>query len=182
MRTFLSRAVLIVTVPVLAAFTLPGVAAAGPSVNLSFASSNDGASAGWTAGKGSPIDLTLGSNPSTTFAMIEFHHLPNAPVSSLSEPMFATSNYASGSPRYFITLSDGNTLWGYPPNSGLNGSDFAWAVNNGNTYSPWSAIQSGPEGGATVTGADVIADGDQPSGTVDTITCLSFDHTQFNAC
>ena len=181
MRTLLSRAALIITIPALAALTLSGVAAASPEVHVSFASSPDGASAGWSAGKGSPIDLTLGSDSATTYAEVVFHHLPAAPVNSLREPTFATDNYASGSPRYFLTLSDGHTLWGYPPNSGLNGgTGFAWAIDNGNTYLTWDEVQT-PEGDANVTGAYVIADGDQSPGTTDVISCLTFDGNTYSS-
>ena len=158
--------------------TAASASSAGP--NVSFGASNDGASAGWSSGKGSPIDLTLGSS-SGTYALVEFHHLPATRVSDLSEPTFVTDNYSAGSPRYYITLHNGDTLWGYPSNSGLNGSDFAWAINNGNTYLPWSTVQA-DEGSAHVTGAWVIADGDQPAGTTDAISCLSFGSYNANSC
>lgn len=154
-------------------------ASASPSPNVSFSASNDGASAGWTAGKGSPIDLTLGTDSASTYAAIELHHVGGT-VGQIQEPTFVTSNYNSGSPRYYITLSDGNSLWGYPPQEGENGSNFGWAVDNGYPFVTWSAIQSGPESGATVTGAWVIADGDQSPGTVDQIDNLSFNGLQFN--
>lgn len=50
-----------------------------------------------------------------------------------------------------------------------NGSHFARAIDNGNTYHSRSAIQT-DEAGATVTGAYVIADGDQAPGVTDVIT------------
>lgn len=163
---------------VVASLTLATAASASSAQpNLSFGASNDGASAGWSSGKGSPIDLTLGSSAGT-YALIEFHHLPATSVASLPEPTFVTDNYSPGSPRYYITLTGGDTLWGYPSNSGLNGSDFAWAIDNGNTYLPWSTVQA-DETGATVTGAWVIADGDQSPGTTDTISCLSFNGVSY---
>jgi hypothetical protein len=100
-------------------------------------------------------------------------------VSSLSEPSFTTDNYSAGSPRFYITLSDGNSLWGYPAASGLNGNDMAWAIDNRPTYESWSAVRS-DEGTATVTGAFVIADADQAAGTTDQITNLAFGDTTFN--
>lgn len=157
-------------------------ASASPSPNVSFSASNDGASAHWSNGKGSAIDLTLGSDSASTFAVVVFHHLPASAVSATTEPTFSTDNYAAGSPRFFVTLSDGNTLWGYPSNSGLGstGSQLMWALNNGNTYQSWSEVQSSAEAAATVTGADIIADGDQAPGTTDSITDLSFDGIAFN--
>jgi hypothetical protein len=165
-------------VPAIAVLILAVAASASPSPNISFGSSNDGASAGWSQGKGSAIDLELGTS-AVSFAEITFHHVDGVPVSDLTEPSFTTDNYAAGSPRYFITLSDGNTLWGYPPNSNLNGPDFVWAVDNGNTYESWSAVEAS-EGSATVTGAFVIADADQAAGTVDQITGLTFRDSSFN--
>ena len=152
-------------------------ASASPAPNVSFSASNDGASAGWTAGKGSAIDLTLGSSGGS-YAVITLHHVDGT-VSSVDEPSFTTDNYAAGSPRYYVTLSDGHSLWGYPSASGLNGSDMAWAVDNGNTYESWTAVQS-QEGSAEVSGAWVIADAGQQAGTTDEITGLSFGDTTFN--
>jgi hypothetical protein len=154
-------------------------AGASPSPTVSFSASSDGASAHWSQGKGSPIDLTLGSNSATTYAVITLHHVARVAVGDLVEPTFQTDNYNAGSPRYYITLSDGHSLWGYPPNAGLNGTDFAWAIDNGNTYMSWSAVQEA-EGSAAVTGAWVIADGDQAAGTTDVISGLQFDGTSFN--
>ena len=146
--------------------------------NLSFSASSDGASAQWSAAKGSPIDLTMGTT-SGSYAMITLHHLPGTPVSTLAEPTFTTNNYAAGSPRYYITLSNGDTLWGYPPNAGLNGTGFAWAINNGNTYQSWAGVQAA-EPTAHVTGAYVIADADQAPGTMDVITNLVFGNNTYN--
>lgn len=160
-----------------AGLTLAAAASAG-ALHVSFSASHDGASAGWSNGAGSPIDLTLGSKTATTFAVVTLRHLGHPAVSALPAPEFVTTNYTAGSPRYYITLSNGQTLWGYPPNSGL-GADFAWAVNNGNTYLPWSSIQA-TEGSAKVTGAFVIADGGQAPGVMDVITGLEFNGVHYN--
>jgi hypothetical protein len=169
---------LALALPAIAVLTLAAGAVAGPSPNLSFGASRDGASAGWSQGKGSAIDLELGSTEGS-FAEITLHHVGGV-VSELPAPSFSTSNYNAGSPRYFITLSDGHSLWGYPAASGLNGDDMAWAIDNGNTYMSWSQVQMTSEGSATVTGAFVIADADQAPGTVDEITGLTFGGTNFN--
>lgn len=161
-----------------AAALLLAAAAAATTAKVTFSASNDGASAGWTAGKGSPIDLTIGTSPGS-FAELRLGHLKGTPrVANLPEPTFTTDNYAAGSPRFYITLGNGDSLWGYPPNSGLS-SDFAWAVNNGNTYESWSAVQAS-EGGRKVTRVYVIADADQPAGTTDQITGLTFNNTKYN--
>lgn len=166
---------LALAVPTIAALMLAVGASADPGPNLSFGSSNDGAFAGWSNGKGSAIDLTIGSS-SGSFAEARLHQVHGTAVSTLSEPTFSTTNYAAGSPRFFITLSNGDTLWGYP---GVNNGDFGWAINNGNTYMSWSAVQTA-EAGATVTDAYVIADADQAAGTTDEITGLTFGDTSYN--
>ena len=169
---------LALVLPAVAALLLAVGASADPAPTVTFSSSNDGASAGWTQGKGSAIDLTLGTSQGT-FAVVRLHHAHGTAMSGLSEPTFDTGDYAAGSPRYFIELSNGDSLWGYPPDSGLNGTDFAWSINNGNTYTSWPAAQSA-EGYATVTDAYVIADGDQAAGTTDEITGLTFGDIVFN--
>jgi hypothetical protein len=169
------KGALALAVPALAALMLAAGASAAPAPNLSFGASNDGASAGWSQGKGSAIDLTLGSSGGS-FAEITLHHVDGVSVGDLTEPSFTTSNYYSGSPRYYITLDNGNTLWGYP--SGGDGS-MVWAINNGNTYMSWSDAQ-GANPDATVTGAYVIADADQAPGTVDEISGLTFGDIHFN--
>jgi hypothetical protein len=146
----------------------------------------DGSSAGWACQPGGPIALTVGStayDPETnvgTFAQIAITDVGGTAIDGLSAPTFTTDNYNAGSPRFVIDLSNGDSLWGYPPNAGLNASDFAWAINNGNTYQPWSDVQSA-ESGTTVVDAVVIADGDQDPGTTDKISDLTFNGTDFNS-
>lgn len=169
---------LALAVPTIAALTVVAGAVASPQT-VTFGSSNDGASAGWAAGKGSAIELTLGSSASS-FADVKLHQVHGAAISSLTAPSFSTNDYNAGSPRYYITLSDGNSLWGYPSNAGLNGGSFAWAINNGNTYMSWDQVQASAEGAATVDQAYVIADADQAGGTVDEITGLTFGGMDYN--
>jgi hypothetical protein len=164
--------------PAIAALVLAGGVSASPAPTLSFSASHDGASAGWSQGRGSPIELKLGDSAGT-FAVINLHHDHGIAVGDLSAPSFTTSEYAAGSPRFYITLSDGNSLWGYPSQSGLNDGNFAWTINNGNTYTSWAGVQA-TEGNATVTAAYVIADADQAAGTTDEITGLSFGGIDYN--
>jgi hypothetical protein len=59
----------------------------------------------------------------------------------------------------------------------------AWAdsaIDSGDTYHPWSDVQSF-ETGTTVVDAYVIADGDQASGTIDNIGDLTFNGVDFNS-
>ena len=165
-------------VAIIAALILATVASAGPAATVTFAASHDGASAGWSAGKGSPINLVLGSS-SGSFAEVRLHQVHASAISDITEPSFTTSLYNAGSPRFYITLSNGDSLWGYPPQSGVATSNMAWAINNGNTYMSWTQVQAA-EAGATVSDAYVIADADQTPGTTDVITGLTFGGTTFN--
>lgn len=163
-----------------AVLTLGGGASADSFHSIKFSASGTGASAGWAGSAGSQIQLTLGSPSTTTDALAQLTSASGKALPS-TEPEFRTDNYNAGSPRFFITLSNGDSLWGYPPNAGLNGTDMAWAVNNGNTYLPWSQITV-DEAGTTVNRVFVIADGDQSAGTTDTITCLQFNGLSYTSC
>lgn len=92
-----------------------------------------------------------------------------------TEPKFTTNNYASGSPRIVIDLGNSHSLIGYPAASGLNGSDMAWAVDNGNTYTSYAtAYQNALAYETTVKDAYVVEDADQTPGTADTITDFTY--------
>lgn len=163
-----------------AVFALGGVASADSFHSVHFSTGGDGASAGWGAsGAGSQIDLTVGS-PSGTFALAQLTSGSGKALPSAG-PSFTTDHYGAGSPRFYITLSNGDSLWGYPANAGLSGTGMAWAVNNGSSYQPWSQITA-QEAGTTVQRVYVIADGDQSPGTTDTISCLQFNSYTYAAC
>ena len=83
-----------------------GAATAPLSVTFGTQVQNDGSSAAWSPA-GNPV-LTLGSDAATTGAYITFNNAP-AEVPTTG-PTFTTDNYAAGSPRWVITLSNGNTL------------------------------------------------------------------------
>lgn len=92
-----------------------------------------------------------------------------------SEPKFTTDNYASGSPRIVIDLGNGHSLVGYPAISKLNGTDMAWAVDNGNAYTDYkTAYNSALAYETTVKDAYVVEDADQMPRTVDTITDFTY--------
>jgi hypothetical protein len=155
-----------------AVLALGGGASADSFHSVRFSAGGAGASAAWANGAGSQILLTVGAPIDTTFALAQLTSASGKALPA-TEPQFTTDNYNAGSPRFYITLSDGDSLEGYPANAGLNGGDMAWAINNGNSYQPWSQITAA-EAGTTVTRVDVIADGDQPPGTTDTISSLQF--------
>jgi hypothetical protein len=170
----------IASVVSVAVFALGGAASADSFHSVKFSASGAGASAGWVSGAGSPIQLTVGMPSSTTNALAQLTSGSGKALPAM-EPVFNTDNYNAGSPRFYITLSNGDSLEGYPASSGLNGSDMAWAINNGSTYVPWSTITT-DEAGTTVKRASVIADGDQSSGTTDMITCLQFNSYKYTTC
>jgi hypothetical protein len=90
-------------------------------------------------------------------------------------PTFTTDHYASGSPRIVIDLGNNHSLWGYPAISGLNGTDMAWAVDNGNTYTDYTtAYNKALAYQTTVKDAYVVEDADQTPGTTDTITDFTY--------
>jgi hypothetical protein len=74
-----------------------------------------------------------------------------------------------------IDLGNGHSLIGYPAPSGLNGSDMAWAVDNGNTYTDYeTAYHNALAYETTVKDAYVVEDADQTPGTADTITAFTY--------
>ncbi len=139
----------------------------------------DGSSAGWECKPGGPIALTAGSDPGT-YGAISITDAGGA-INAIAEPTFAATNYATGTPRYVIDLSDGNTLFGYPPSSGLNGSAMAWEefTTNPGVYVPWGQVVA-VEGTATVEDAYVVADASQPTPYTSEITNLTFNGMNYN--
>jgi hypothetical protein len=152
--------------------TLPAVVSA----------SGTGASAVW-AGHDT-VKLTVGTPSTTTFAQIMLKPAPkNAPA---TPPSFTTDNYTAGSPRWVITFSDGCYIFGYPAQIGGNATTSfngnQWSVQGNSNCHPGGADVSyatalndvSPAGSATVTGAYIVADGDQLPGTTDTVSALQY--------
>jgi hypothetical protein len=157
-----------------------------------FALGTDGSSAGWECQPGGPIKLQVGTDPGT-YAVISIDNAGGTAIDSLEPPSFTADNYLSGSPRLVIDLSNGHQLIGYPGISALNGADMAWsdsAIDSGNTYHPWSVVQSFETGaGTTVSDAFVVADASQwevlppqtPDYGPDNISDLTWAGTDFNS-
>jgi hypothetical protein len=169
------KGALALAAPAVAVLALGSAASAGPDAaqNVSFSASSDGASAHWASGTGSPIDLTIGTTGGS-FAMVTLHHL-SGPMPATA-PTFATSDYNSGSPRWYITLSNGDYLFGYPSLGDV------WETHGphaGYTYTTYAGAEAA-EGTANVTGAFVVADADQSPGTLDVITDLTFGGHMYN--
>lgn len=151
------------------------------SIKVSFASDST-SSAGWFGPHHAGIHLTIGDGPtSSVYAAANLRDLPSTSLDETPEPTFTTDNYNAGSPRWNIFLSSGAYLFGYPPKAGLNGSDFAWSVNgcgsvNANNYMSYSDAVSAVSANCpgSITGVQIIADGDQAAGTTDTITGVQY--------
>lgn len=151
-------------------------------LSVTLSASNDGASATWNAA-GNPV-LTLGTQTSSTYAQVKVNLASSAEPTT--PPSFTTDNYAAGSPRWYIQLSDGYYLFGYPvqlggtANASFTGDQWSAQGPGGNstgggyvTYQKALAFAD-PAGAATVSAAYVLADGDQPAGTHDTLTNVQY--------
>lgn len=158
------------------AIALAGPASAAASLSVTLSSSPDASA---TINAAGDLVLTVGSS-SSTFAEASINSVPTAAPSSA--PTFATNNYSSGSPRWFINFSGGDGLKGYPSNAGLGANN--WQVTSPATgdchvassfVTYTAALASIPSGCAgNVTGAGITADSGQGSGTTDTITNISY--------
>jgi hypothetical protein len=140
--------------------------------------SGTGAHASWNGNDS--VKLTVGS-PSGTYAQVALANPPaTAPATA---PSFSTDNYAAGSPRWVIEFSSGCDLFGYPTgNSTFPAGDLNnWQVNGatgcGTTVAQYTtyALAVAAAGSTRVTGAFIVADGDQAPGTTDTITAIQYD-------
>jgi hypothetical protein len=160
-------------------------AATGPAPVLATLSAcGSGSSATWSGGNavltvGTGAAGTCGAPAGSTYNPAyaqEVLQVKGGVVPAPTEgPAFATNNYASGSPRIVIDLGNGHSLWGYPAASGLNGTDMAWAVDNGNTYTSYAtAYNTALAYETTVKDAYVVEDADQTPGTSDTITSFTY--------
>jgi uncharacterized repeat protein (TIGR01451 family) len=162
---------------------LAGTASAATPLSVTLSASGTGASAVWDAA-GDPV-LTVGTPSDTTYAEITINSPPTAAPSTA--PTFTTNNYNAGSPHWVIRFADGDSLVGYPSNAGLGGAN--WSVvpaSSGacstlthtphyDTYVAVLAFVQSAGCSGNVTGAAIVADGDQTAGTSDTITGIVYD-------
>ena len=151
-------------------------------VLATLAACGSGSSAVWSSGNavltvGTGAAATCGAPAGSTYnpAYAQEVLQVKGGVVPTTEPKFTTTNYASGSPRIVIDLGNGHSLIGYPASSGLNGTDMAWAVDNGNTYTSYTTAYNSALGyETTVKDAYVVEDADQTPGTADTITAFTY--------
>ena len=170
-------------VPAAALSVAPAGATTAPAPVLATLSScGTGSSAVWSGGNavltvGTGAAGQCGAPAGATYnpAYAQEALLVKGGVVPTTEPQFSTDNYASGSPRIVIDLGNGHSLWGYPAAAKLNGTDMAWAVDNGNTYTDYpTAYHNALAYETTVTDAYVVEDADQVPGTADTITGFTY--------
>jgi hypothetical protein len=145
---------------------------------------SDGSNAAFDA-KGD-VQLTVGSTTASTYGQMAVNLAAAGYAEPASPPSFTTDNYAAGSPRWVVALSDGYYLFGYPAQLGTGATaDFTgnqWQVNGpsttacGASYTTYAKALacSDPAGVATVKQAYIVADGDQAAKTVDMLTSVQY--------
>jgi ricin-type beta-trefoil lectin protein len=160
---------------IVAGGTIPALAATATTpLTVTLKASAPEASAFWSVGYPGGLVFALGSQSSSIYAEMDINDPPSAVPTS--EPTFTTDNYTAGSPRWVIELNNGKSLVGYPAKSGLNGTDMAWGVGNGAPYTDYqTAYTNAGASSTTVKDAFIIADGDQPASTQDTLTDITYD-------
>lgn len=130
-----------------------------------------GATAQWLPNH-SAIQLTLPN--SSSYAVVEFHKVSS--VLPTVAPNFATTQYGSGSPRWYIQLSSGAYLFGYPSPASY------WAVeacssvsaNSSFTYAEAVAAITGTNCAGTVTAVYIVADSSQGVPATDVLSSIQY--------
>jgi len=187
--TFLAAAAAALAIPAAAVAATSASAETFPAVLATLSACGSGSSAVWSNGDavltvGTGTAGSCGAPPNSTYNPAYAQEVLDVKgwVVPTAEPKFTTNNYASGSPRIVIDLGNGHSLWGYPANSGLNKTDMAWAVDNGNTYTDYTtAYHNALAYETTVKDAYVVEDADQTPGTHDTITSFSYNGSPVEA-
>lgn len=174
------------------AFALGGAAAnaatAPPPLQVTlshYTTASDGSDAAFDAG--GDVLLTVGSVTASTYGQMAVNLASTGETEPAAPPSFTTDNYAAGSPRWVVSLSDGYYLFGYPVQLGTGATaDFTgnqWQVNGpsttacGASYTTYAKALACADPGsiATVKQAYIVADGDQAAKTVDTLTNVQYD-------
>jgi hypothetical protein len=160
---------------------LTRVAGAATDLSVTLSASGTGASAVFNDA-GDPV-LTVGSPSDTTYARITLDGVSSTAPSSA--PTFATNNYNAGSPVWVLQFSSGDVMYGYPSNAGLGATNWEVIPGSGacdaahspefDTYANVLAFIQNEGCGGDLTAAYINADGNQVSGTSDTITNVDYD-------
>jgi hypothetical protein len=153
-------------------------------LQVTLSQSSDGAQAAFNAQ--GDITLKTGTTSSSTYAQAEVTDIGDA-AAPTTPPSFTTDNYTAGSPRWVLELANGNRVYGYPSQLGGGATDDftgpQWeAAGTGvtDTHGEYETYQQAlsdagdANGSVIVTHADVVADGDQAAGTVDTLTDVTY--------
>jgi Ricin-type beta-trefoil lectin domain/Putative Ig domain len=160
---------------------LTRTAGATTDLTVTLSASGTGASAVFND-SGDPV-LTVGSPSDTTYARVTLDNVSStAPTTA---PTFATNNYNAGSPIWVLQFSGGDALYGYPSNAGLGATNWEVIPGSGScdgthspefdTYANVLAFIQDEGCGGDLTAAYINADGNQVSGTSDTITNIDYD-------
>jgi hypothetical protein len=149
-------------------------AAAAPRMSISFQASS-GNSAGWVT-HNQEAYLTINSDASDSFAVIDVHHFSTT-LPTL-EPSYTPVGYASGTPRIFIDMSNGNFAFIYP-DSVYGTGNVEYVVYDSATQGYTTSIVSyatfaGDESGVTVSAVYIVADTSQPPSYTADITCFQY--------
>ena len=148
-------------------------------MNLSFQVSS-GNSAGWVTGPGSSSSeafLTINTATGFSFAVIYVHHTPAA--LPITEPSYSVINYASGTPRIWIYMSDGSGAFIYPTavfgTTNVETLGFTCSSSGFVAYSTWQTCEAGTTN--TVSAVYIIADTSQAVPYTAYITCFQYNST-----
>ncbi len=148
---------------------------------LTFEWTTDGAAAGWTDDvPGSSITLVVGSDSPNTYGQFTLHNFEGIAIGDLAEPSFTTDAYSGGVPREEIDFSNGDYVFGYPSQAGIDPDSWQLVCNGGcvgdDGFMSWADVQT-LEGNlnATVAAALVEADGGVPDGSTFKISAFTFD-------
>lgn len=149
-------------------------ALASPTPNISFYT--QGASTASWLPNHSAVQLTVPDKSS--YAIVVFHHVSSAIPTTA--PSFTAPQYASGSPRWYIQLSTGPYLFGYPGDD-WNVNECA-GVNNGTNYTYTQAIaalSNCDSADASVSAVYIVADSSQPVPATDVISAIQYNSVAF---
>jgi hypothetical protein len=168
----------IIAISILAVIALlfsTATAFADPGMSLSFQASS-GNSAGWVSGPGtgtsSEAYLTITNPAGFSFAVIAVHHFPST-LPTTSTPSFTSPQYATGTPRIYIQMNDGNYIF-------IFGDGTAESVCSSTCTSAYGSVSvvyptfAAQESSATVSAVYIVADPSQPVPYTAYITCFQY--------
>lgn len=149
-------------------------ALASPTPTISFYTQG-GSTAQWLP-QHSAIQLTVPNDSS--YAIVVFHHVSSALPPSSDAPSFTAPAYNSGSPRWYIQLSGGSYLFGYPGDAW--NVDNCPGVNDGTTFTYAGALLAlGTACTSSVSAVYIVADSSQTVPATDVISAIQYNGEPF---